>query len=182
MKVTRKNHPTPLSIARTNTPRWKQMTKIPSRRVPFQAILLVLSFLRLISSGWACCVILLLDCTYYNIYINTSIMIKFPRLYTEITRSSLLLINHEREPGWTRYISECHHRIITTVSNNWRVSISSFLPKPAYDYLYSAPNGERTNKLLETLPSITEKELEKLGHRGNMCYPFMKILPSHFLI
>ena len=46
-------------------------------------------------------------------------------------------------------------------------------PKPAYAYLYSAPfNEERTNKLLETLPSTTEKELEKLGHRGNIVLSF----------
>lgn len=184
MKVTRKNHPTPLSIARASIPRWKQMMKTPSRRAPSQAIPLVLSFLCLMFSGWTCCVILpLVDlfCTYYVICINTSI--KFPRLYTEITRSSdhvmntLFLINHGRESRWTRNISERDHRIITTVSNNWRVSISLILNRNRLTpTLYSAPfNGERTNRLLETLPSITEKELEKLGHRGNIVLSFHEI-------
>jgi len=173
MKVIRKNHPTPLSIVQANTPRWKQMMKTPSRRAPLQAIPLFLSFLCLMCSGWACCVMLYLLRNMYQHFNQIPTSIYWNHAIKRSRHEYVLLINHGREPGWTRNISECGHRIITTVSHNWRVSISLFLNRSRLTPTYSAPfNEERTNKLLETLPSITEKELEKLGHKGNIVLSF----------
>ena len=99
-----------------------------------------------------------------------SITITFPRLYVLGVPT---LINNGRASEWTRKVPQLDRRTITPVSipsNNWRVSICIIIilePQSAHAYLSSAPpDRERTNRLLETLPSITERELEKLGHRG----------------
>lgn len=62
----------------------------------------------------------------------------------------------------------------------------SLIAEPLHQFLSQAitgdapPDRERTNRLLETLPSITERELEKLGHRDSACsicmQPFLAIL------